>query len=129
MDPRPAFDDPTIRDACLLLRRIVREWLVHDENRGGPRISSQAFTNERLSVNVGDDLIAEGFHVEAVLERYPGEGLAAITAQLAREKNQAVCRDPAPPELCHGLVIGKKTSSTCKAFARQATENLIRTPQ
>lgn len=124
MEPHEPLDDPSIRDACLLLRRIVRDWLIYDENRGKHRISSQAFTNPQLSVNIGDDLLAEGYQFQAVLERYPHEGLAAITTRLAREKDQAVCRDPAPPELCHGLVVGKKTNAT---RAKHSHDRLQRT--
>lgn len=129
MEPRPLEDDPSIMDTCRLLRRIVQEWWVYDENRGAHRVSSQAFTNHELSVSIGDDLVAEGRRFEDVLERYPAEGLAAITARLAREKAQAIRRDPAPPELCHGLVIGKKTRAVCKAFAQEASTDVIRPPR
>ncbi len=96
-----------------------------DSNSGGQRISSQAFSNEHMSVHIGDDLQDAGHALEAVLEKYPHMDLAAITAVTARAAGQAVCRDEVPDELCHGIVAGNKTRSVARRFAAEATTNWL----
>ena len=55
------------------------------------------------------------------MQSYPGETAVAITAGLARELGQIVCKDTEPPnDPAHGLVIGKKTGSIANRFAREA---------
>lgn len=124
-DPSRYINDESIGQACNLLRRIRPEWVVDDKIRGGKRISSQGFKDPTMSVHIEDDLLSSGNPVEAVLENYSDQDLAAIKAATARQMNQAVCREPDPHELCHGIVAGKKTGKIAKAFASEATANWL----
>lgn len=132
-------DDGTIEDRCALLRRIHPNWLIYDANRECVRITSAAFKDQELSVHVGADITEQGIDLETILQEKHGEyALASITAGLARDHKQVVCRDPQEDQLCHGLVCGAKKPkrefrgrrvATCKAFAEFATENWIVPPK
>lgn len=122
--PDPA-DDTTIRSECQLLRRIHQEWVVPDENAGDKRISSQGFKDPTMSIHNGDDLAAGGHKIEEVLDKYPEMDLAAITAGSARHRDQKVYKQHDPEELCHGVVEGKKSGATSRAFAQEATRTWL----
>lgn len=106
----PCTDDPAIGDDDDLWRRIAPDWVVLDENedqeRGGRvRPSSAAFRDRSLSVL----LAREDTHERALAgwqER--GFSLAAITAGLARQHRQSVCREPTKDDPAHAVVEGKK---------------------
>lgn len=100
-------NDPSITDAERLLRRIVRSWVLWDED-GTPRISSAAFKGDELSVNLESVMAQDGRTPEDAIRGYSGHGLAAFTAAQARALNQAVARDPLPEEPAHGIVYGPK---------------------
>ena len=100
-------DDPSILSDERLFRRIPRTWINWDEH-GTPSISSAAFKDEELSVNIESVLARNGHQPEDSLRKYPGYGLAAITAAHARSLNQAVAYDPLPDEPAHGIVYGYK---------------------
>ena len=100
-------DDPSITDAERLLRRIARSWVSWEED-GTPRISSAAFREDELSVNLETVMAQAGRAPEEAVRDYPGYGLAAFTAAHARGLNQAVARDPLPEEPAHGIVYGRK---------------------
>lgn len=116
-------DDLSIAAETELYRRIREHWLVPDQNRGCRRISSAAFSHESLSVVVQDRLVADGRTTGSVLEHYPGEYLAALTAGFVREHEQKVVRTPRlepPPEPAHGDVVGKKNKPRQRLFASRA---------
>src|SRR5215469_12178583 len=100
-------NDPTIPDDERLFRRIPRTWVDWDEN-GDALISSAAFKDEELSVNLEWVMARDGRPPEDTIRNYPGYGLAAITTAHARSLNQAVCPDPIPDEPAHGVVYGQK---------------------
>jgi hypothetical protein len=87
---------------------------------GQRRLSSAAFDNVEMSVDLSSIRQALGEAPDIAVAAYPGWGLAAITAGVARAKAQAVCRDPKPDNPAHGLVVGKKTQSTRKYFRDHA---------
>ncbi|MFW6169793.1 MAG: hypothetical protein ACODAD_04825 [Planctomycetota bacterium] len=119
----PAYvDDPTIADDSPLWRRIAPQQVIYDENLGRHRPTSDAFQNHRngspMSVVLGQDVLDAGRNPESVLEGHEEFSLAAITAGLAREKEQGIQRAPLPEEPAHAEVFGKKTKSVQKAFSK-----------
>lgn len=112
-------NDPTITNDERLLRRIPH-WQWVEDGAGGHRPSSAAFGDEDLSVDLASVLIASGQALDATLSGHQGFALAAITAKIAREQGQAVCRDPLPENPAHAIVAGKKTTAVKKQFARSS---------
>lgn len=115
----PPVDDPTIKNDERLLRRIHPEQIVRDDKSGGYRVSSAAFNDVQLSTDLYSVLIAAGLDATSCVRAHDGYGLVAITAGLAREKNQVVYREPVEGNEAHGIVEGKKPSSVKKAFVAQ----------
>jgi hypothetical protein len=107
MPGRSFEDDPSIPGDERLLRRIPRSWVDWDEH-GNAAISSAAFKDEELSVNLESVMVRDGRQPADAICNHPGYGLAAITAAHARSMNQAVARAPLPEEPAHGVVYGQK---------------------
>ena len=107
MADTPFADDPSISGDERLFRRIARTWVDWDEY-GNPAISSAAFKDPELSVNLESVMARDGRQPADALGSYSGYGLAAITAAHARSLNQVVARDPLPEEPAHGVVYGQK---------------------
>jgi hypothetical protein len=108
MSDRVFENDPTIPGDESLLRRIHPSQVNWDES-GEPNISSAAFRDRELSVNLSSVMLETGRVPGDAIRGHAGFGLAAITAAHARSLNQAVARDPVPDELSHGIVYGEKT--------------------
>jgi hypothetical protein len=104
---RVFHDDPSIPGDERLFRRIPSTWVIWDEH-GSATISSAAFKDEELSVNLESVMARDRRPPADAIRRYPGYGLAAITAACARSLGQAVARDPQPEEPAHGVVYGQK---------------------
>jgi hypothetical protein len=100
-------DDPSIVGEERLFRRIPRTWFDWDEN-GNAAISSAAFKDAELSVNLESTMSRDGRPPADAIRSYPGYGLAAITAAYSRSLNQRVARDPLDEEPAHGVVYGQK---------------------
>jgi hypothetical protein len=107
MATRRFEDDPTILGDERLLRRIPLTWVDWDE-QGNAAISSAAFKDEELSINLESTMARGGRQPDDCIRLYSGYGLAAITASHARSLQQAVARDPLPEEPAHGVVYGQK---------------------
>jgi hypothetical protein len=107
MPSRDFKDDPSIPGDERLFRRIPRTWVDWDEH-GNAAISSAAFKDEELSVNLESVMVRDGRPPADAIRNYPGYGLAAITAAHARSVQQAVARAPLPDEPAHGIVYGQK---------------------
>jgi hypothetical protein len=107
MPGRVFEDDPSILGDERLFRRIPRTWVNWDEH-GNPAISSAAFKDPELSVNLESLMVRDGRPPADAIRNNTGHGLAAITAAHARSLNQAVARDPQPEEPAHGVVYGRK---------------------
>lgn len=118
-DAEPA-DDPTIPDDAELWRRIPPRHVYFEENLGRIRPSKAAFEDDGDGSPMSVVLAAESAGPAAVLVGHPTYALAAITAGLARACGQRVARDPVPGEPAHAVVIGRKTDSLRRRFAREA---------
>ena len=78
-------------------------------------ISSAAFTPERMSVNW-----AARSTVEETLREHENDGLASILAELCWTLNQQIEHTPITGNPAHCEVVGKKTKSIRRQFARAA---------
>ena len=107
VEPRAFEDDPSIADDERLFRRIPRTWVDWDEH-GNASISSAAFKDEELSINIESVMMRDRRPPVDAIRGYPGYGLAALTAGHARSLNQLVVREPIEQEPAHGVVFGKK---------------------
>ena len=120
----PPEDDSTIRDDDRLLRRIPPWHLVRDDNTKSHRISSAAFDDppdsSSMSVSIESTLVCNGLGAEHALRNHEDFGLVALSVALVREHGQGVVRRPLPDDPAHGEVVGSKTRSVRKAFARNA---------
>jgi hypothetical protein len=108
MSPTVFEDNKTIENDEKLFRRIHLLHLVPDEDTGLARVSTGAFKQKEMSINIDSTLRQEGQESEACLIGYPGQRLVSIRAGMARKYQQAICRDPLPWEISHGLVYGNK---------------------
>lgn len=119
MPEKDLADDNSISDENPLWRRIPPVHLVSD-GQGNFRPSSAAFKDHPNGSPMSVFIFGAGSSIEAALLGLPYFGIAAITAGLARQKNQGVRRAPLADHPDHGEVFGKKTDSVRKAFARNA---------
>jgi hypothetical protein len=125
-------DDPTITPETLLFRRVHPSQLIWDENEGRLRPTSNAFKDPEMSVSLGDELDRLGEPPVWCLRVDPDHHLASITAELAREKEQVVYRDPLEShprygdDPTHGIVEGRKKGARSSEFAKRATVEEIR---
>jgi hypothetical protein len=108
MSPPVYQDNTSIRDEERLFRRIHISFLVRDDDADLVRVSTAAFRDEDLSVNIESVLTESGCTPEACLRNNQDHKLVSISARDARRLNQSLCRDPLPENLSHGLVYGSK---------------------
>lgn len=111
MSPPIFQDNLSVPDEERLFRRVHILFLVRDDNTGSVRVSSGAFQGSELSVDIESTLATTGGSAETCLQNYKAHKLVSITAGEARRFNQAICRDPIPENLAHGLVYGSKSKS------------------
>jgi hypothetical protein len=105
------LDDPTILDQDRLFRRVHLRQIVKDDDTGQARVSTSAFKDRELSINIESVLLENVETAEACLRNYRTHKLVSFTAGQARTLMQTVSRDPEPPDnLSHGLVCGSKSS-------------------
>jgi hypothetical protein len=103
-------DDGSIPNDAMLLRRIHPNQIVDDKNTGKPRVSSGAFKDLEMSVDVEPILHAMGEDWHFSLRNHPTHSLVRLVASVARENGQAVVYAPIPDENdAHAEVIGKKS--------------------
>jgi hypothetical protein len=114
-------DDASIRDEERLLRRVHLMQLVQDEDTGCVRVSSGAFKDRELSVDLESVLTECGVDVRDCLQGHPAHKLVGITAQVARLHGQIVYRDPVPENPAHAIVYGNKNSKTVHEGLRSAS--------
>lgn len=118
-------DDPSIPGGERLFRRIPQTWVNWDEE-GNAAISSAAFKDEELSINLESIMVRDSRPPEDAIRNYPGYGLAAITAAHARSLNQLVARDPLPDEPAHGVVFGQKKKGGIGGKLRDGAEWVVK---
>jgi hypothetical protein len=83
MAGRIYLDDPSIQPAERLFRRIPSTWIDWDE-QGNALISSAAFKDGELSINLESVMTRDGRPPEDAIRNHPSYGLPAITAAHAR---------------------------------------------
>jgi len=118
-------DDPAITNEDRLFRRIHLTQLVRDDDTGFARVSSGAFRDKELSINIESILLREDKTAAACLQNYLAHKLVSITARTARQNRQAVCRDPLPYDISHGLVYGSKNNRRIPDGLRDSAEWII----
>ncbi|MCC7342475.1 MAG: hypothetical protein IT170_15445 [Bryobacterales bacterium] len=101
------FNDPNISDDERLLRRIHLVHMVEGDS-GAAKVSTAAFKDQELSVNIESKMLEAGRLPEDSLRNNPNDLLLSITAHTCRDNNQLVGPDPVPTESAHGYVFGKK---------------------
>ena len=125
MSPPVFQDNASISDEERLFRRVHLLLLVRDDDTESVRVSSGAFKDKELSVNIESTLAADGGSAETCLRNYKTHVLISITAGNARQLDQAVCRDPLPEDHSHGLVYGSKSKSGVSERLRTAAAWVI----
>lgn len=113
-------DDPTITDGDRLFRRIHPKQLVRDEDTGSLRVSSGAFRDRELSVNIESVLHVNNQTAADCLFNCSQHVLVCFTAGQVRDCQQIVCRDPLPLNPSHGLVLGSKSHGVADGLRRAA---------
>jgi hypothetical protein len=103
-------DDLAITADERLFRRVHLSQIVKDDDTGNTRISTGAFKDKELSVNIESVLIRNGESADACLRQHQLHKLVSITAGQARQLQQIVCPDPLPDDASHGLVCGSKNN-------------------
>ncbi len=112
-------DDPSIRDEAILLRRLPRDWVVWDANRGSHRVTSQAFQNLPGKNAFSAFLETECLGIESILEGYDGYGIASFSVGHVRTCGQGVVRiEETLPG--HAHVIGDKPRRVRKLLSGKA---------
>lgn len=116
-------NDASILDHDRLFRRVPPNHLV-PQNDGSLRLSSAAFKDDELSVNIESLMVEQGRLPDDTLAGHPGFFLTSITAGNVRSFGHAVVKDNVsqpnepPVDPAHGLVLGKKRGSFAKAMVR-----------
>jgi hypothetical protein len=119
-------DDLTIGNEERLFRRIHLTQIVKDEDTGQARVSTGAFRDKELSINIESVLLRNGDAIAACLRNHQGHKLVSFTVGQARQFQQIVCPDPEPPEnLSHGLFCGSKNSRRVLEGLRDAAQWVI----
>jgi hypothetical protein len=104
------FDDPNIPDEERLFRRIHLTHVVEGDG-GKSEVSSAAFRDTELSVNLEGVMQAAGREPQDSLRAYPDDLLMSLAAGVCRRNGQIVGPDPKPDEPAHGYAFGKKSKS------------------
>ena len=114
-------DDPTIDGDVKLFRRIHLTQIVEDGDTGNARVSSGAFRDKELSVNIEQLLIAEGYEPDHCLRKHPHHKLVAFKTGAARALGQSVYGDPQADDQSHGIVDGNKNRKKIHDGLREAS--------
>ncbi|SPF48614.1 hypothetical protein SBA4_3950019 [Candidatus Sulfopaludibacter sp. SbA4] len=103
------FDDPNIPDEERLFRRIHPTHIV-ERDGGTSEVSSAAFRDTELSVNLDSVMQAAGRKAADSLKDHPNDLLMSLAAGVCRRNGQVVGPDPTPEEPAHGYAFGKKSN-------------------
>jgi hypothetical protein len=113
-------DDGTIGDDWALLRRVHPDQIVADRKTGSTRVSSAAFRDPEMSVDVEELLRRQGRDWQFSVSSHPGYSLVKLVASLARSLGQAVIHSPIAGNDAHAIVKGDKPRSVAKALSEAA---------
>jgi hypothetical protein len=119
-------DDGTIPDETRLYRRLHPTQVVWDDNQGCIRVSSGAFTDEFMSVNLGNELERINEPPTFALRHYPIHSLAWLSKGFVQSHEQEVRSTPTPDDSTHGEVVGRKKGSRSRQFAKEAKIEILR---
>lgn len=125
MGPMEYHDDPSIADTERLFRRIHLKHIVPDGDTGLARLSSAAFRDKDLSVDIEAVLLENGQAISSCLQGQVACKLAFITAGHARQLQQVIFRDPTPNNPSHGIVYGSKSSKKVVEGLRDSAQWVI----
>lgn len=100
----------------MLWRRLHRTQIVSDSQTGAERVSSAAFTDPQLSVDLARLVRDDDYRVTMG----SSAGVAAFAASVARELGLAVEHAPEPDNGAHTHVLGKKTESIRRRLSRNS---------
>jgi hypothetical protein len=117
------FDDPNIPDVERLFRRIHLVHIVLGDG-GKSEVSSAAFRDTELSVNLESVMQRAGREPKDALKSNSRDLLMSITASVCRQNDQLVGPDPTSDEPAHGYVFGKKSKRIQRAL-RDAAEWIL----
>ncbi|HQS18889.1 hypothetical protein [Reyranella sp.] len=115
-----AADDGSINDEWSLLRRVHPTQIVPSEGGGEPRVSSAAFKDVSMSVDVEESLAAQGKDWKFSLQSHPSHSLVKLIAAIPRSLNQAVVAVPIVDNPAHAEVRGDKPGSVARALSKAA---------
>ena len=114
------FDDrDNISNDERLLRRIHLSLIVEGQD-GTAKVSTAAFRDQELSVNIESKMLEAGRTPADSLANNPNDLLVSITARVCRANGQLVGPDPVPTEPAHGYVFGTKGKSVQRSLRDSA---------
>ena len=105
-------DDLSIGNEARLFRRVHLSQIVRDEDTGLARVSSGAFRDVEMSIDIELILTASGLDERHCLEGHNAHRLVSLSAGGCRQLQQLVCADPDETNPAHGLVCGRKKGRT-----------------
>lgn len=120
MPQTECLDDASIVNQDRLFRRVHITQLVRDGDTGLARVSTGAFDDKELSINIESVLAGGGETPDTCLRDYHVHKLVSITAENARRFNQVVCKDPQPDNPSHGLIYGAKSRGVLRGLCAAA---------
>jgi len=107
-------------DEGRLLRRIHPELVKYDEG-GSFRVTSAAFKDEKMSVDIGSYMPRHGLTWKHTLQGHPDHLLVSITAGTARELQQSIEHCAIEDNPVHAQIEGHKTTKIARCFAKSAS--------
>jgi hypothetical protein len=110
-----------ISDDDTLLRRVHPSQVINDKNLGRARPSSGVFYDAELSTDSEALLAKHGLDSSFCLRGYSGYSLARIEVEFARNNGMTVTNTPKEGNPAHTDVIGRKTETLQRQFAKHAT--------
>jgi len=114
-------DDGSIADDWILLRRVHPDQIVPDKKTGELRVSSGAFRDLNMSVDVEEILKKNGENYMFSLAAYPLHSLVRLLAAIPRKYGQAVVASPLPENPAHAEIKGAKSGSVARALAAETS--------
>jgi hypothetical protein len=108
-------DDPSIPHDERLFRRINITHVV-ERDADKTEVSSAAFRDDELSVNLESVMKSACRPPEDALRNSPNDRLMSVAAGVCRDHEQKVGPDPTPEEPAHGYVFGKKSKAIRRAL-------------
>lgn len=113
-------DDGSIAGDWALLRRIHPEQIVSDKRTGELRVSSAAFRDPEMSVDVEELLKQAGLDWRFSLKDHAGYSLMKFSAAVPRSHGLTVVHSPLPDNNAHAEVRGQKSPAIARALSKSA---------